>query len=127
MNTLNILPNGIVKLTLPFCTRYIGKILGDTYTKRVKPETHKFNKNNSVGFNFELIDKGNFKFVIIEFGEQLLYTTRLYILHTGKTQTFYKQNFEKQLFLPLDEFGLKKALEFEGSQQTQLSLFRGAS
>jgi len=127
MNSLNILPNGTVKLSLPFGDRYIGKIKGDTYTKRVKPEAHKFNKNNSIGFNFELIDKGNFRFVKVEFGEQLLHTTRLYILHTGITQTFYKQNFEKQIFLPLDEFGLKKALVFEASKDKQYSLFRGAS
>ena len=127
MNSLNILPNGTVKLTLPFGDRYIGNIEGDTYSKRVKPKTHKFNKNNSIGFNFELIDKGNFRFVKVEFGEQLLHTTRLYILHNGKVQTFYKQSFEKQIFLPLDEFGLKKALEYEASKDTQYSLFGGAS
>lgn len=124
-NSLSILQNGTVKLSLPFCDRYIGKISGDTYFKKVKPEHHKFKKLNSIGFNYELIKSGKFYYVKVEFGKDILQTTRLFILHFGKVQTFYKQSFEKQIFLPIEEFGLTKALEFESSVNSQLSLFKG--
>ena len=118
-----ILPDGTVKLSLPFGDRFIGKIFGDTYIKKINPELHKLHKNNSIGFNYELMEKGNFTYVKVFFGNQILETTRNFILQFGKVQTFYKQSFEKQVFLRLEDFSLERALKFEQSQTVQLGLF----
>ncbi len=123
MQAISFLPSGTVKLSLPFGDRFIGKVSGDTYSKKVNPDLHKFNKNNSIGFNYELIDEGSFRFVQIEYGKQILNTTRLYILHFGKVSRFYKQGLDKQIFLSVDDFGLKRALDYERSLTTQLTLF----
>lgn len=123
MQALSILPNGTIKLSLPFGNRFIGKISNDTYVKRVNPEIHKYKKSNSIGFNYELIEQGSFRFVQIEYGKEVLNTTRLYILHHGKVSQFIKQDFDKQIFLPIESFGLSKALDYERSLTTQLTLF----
>jgi hypothetical protein len=125
---LSIQPNGTVKLSLPFGDKYIGKILGDTYIKKIKSELHKFRNLNSIGFNYELIEQGKFKFVRVLSDDGSIYqTTRLYILTQGKVQTFFKQSYEKQIFLPISEFGLVKALAYEKTLNSQLSLFERAS
>ena len=88
---LSISKNGQVKLSLPFRDVYIGKIANDTYIKKIKSELHKFNKTNSIGFNFQLLEEGKFKFVRVLSDDGNIYeTTRLYILAHGKTQTFVK-------------------------------------
>lgn len=124
MNSISILSNGTVKLPLPSGDKYIGKISGDTYTKKIKPSLHKFNKTNSIGFNYELIEQGQFRFIKVLSDDGNIYeTTRNYVLHFGKVQTFFKSGNEKQIFLPISEFGLDKALNYEKTLNSQLSLF----
>ena len=121
---MSILSNGNVKLSLPFGDKYIGKISGDCYTKKIKSELHRFNKTNSIGFNYKLIEQGQFRFIKVISDDGNIYeTTRLYILTHGKTQTFFKQSYEKQIFLAIDEFGLDRALHYEKTLNPQLSLF----
>lgn len=128
MENVLIESNGTVKLSLPFGDKYIGKILGDTYTKKIKSSLHKFRNLNSIGFNFQLLDEGKFKFIRVLSDDGNIYeTTRLYILAHGKVQTFFKQSFEKQIFLSLDMFCLDKALAYEKTLNSQLSLFERAS
>lgn len=125
---LHINTDGTIKLSLPFRDVYIGKIAGDTYIKKIKTELHTFNKLKAIGFNFQLLDEGRFKFVRVLTDDGNIYeTTRLYILAKGRVQTFFKQSFERQIFLPIDEFGLQQALEYERSLSIQLDLFGRAS
>lgn len=128
MYTISISPNGSVKLSLPFKEVFIGKISDDAYTKKIKSSLHKFRNLNSIGFNYELIEQGQFRFIKVLSDDGNIYeTTRLYILAHGKVQTFFKQSFEKQIFLPISEFGLEKALAYEKTLNSQLSLFERAS
>lgn len=128
MNAINILSNGNVKLALHSKTVFIGKIANDCYTKKIKPELHRFNKTNSIGFNFQLLDEGKFKFIRVLSDDGNIYeTTRNYVLNFGKVQTFFKSGNEKQIFLSIDEFGLDRALQYERTLTSQLSLFERAS
>jgi len=58
---------------------------------------------------------GKFRFItvhVLPAGPDLC-TTREYILAKGKFFHFKRKQFERQVFLSLDEFGLKKAQETE--------------
>ena len=129
MKNIEILPNGTVKLNLPFETRYIGKIISGTYIKKISENEHFYRKNNSVAFNADLIENGQFDFinVIIIGSGNMLQTTRKYVLRYGLKHTFKKKGFEQQIFLPLELFGLDKAEKYEKElrrkKQKQLSLF----
>ncbi len=125
---LHINTDGTVKLSLPFGDKYIGKISDDTYIKKIKPSLHKFNKTNSIGFNYELIEQGKFRLIKVLSDDGSIYeTTRLYILAHGKVQTFFKKLLDKQIFLSVNEFGLDRALQYEKTLTSQLSLFERAS
>ncbi len=114
-----------VKLNLDFQTRYIGTLdisgQGTFFTER--KEKHIFRRTNSVGLNGELLNSSDiqFKYITIDYNGQKLSTTRMYFLTHSKCFTF--KNFERQYFLPLNEFGLNKANEYEHSLNEQLTLF----
>lgn len=141
MNKQNItvLSSGQVYLTLPDKQykgrRCVGEIKKDTFHCERNPERHLFRQfGGSYGFNYELMRDGSFKFVIVHlpFGEQLL-TTRQHILNKGKMLNFQRNQLEKQIFLPISEFGIDKAKgsEMETFRQRQVqqqpSLFAGVA
>src|ERR1035438_2829820 len=52
-----------VKLNLPFQTRYIGNIQGDTYYKKVNLSRHQFNKFPSIAFCLDLLENEKFTWI----------------------------------------------------------------
>ena len=123
-----------IQLNLNMQTRYIGKLdtAGDgTFITQRKPE-HIFHKHGgalgSLGINHSLlIDESiPFKWIVIDIDGHKLVTSRLYMLTHGKCYKFGNQGFELQCFLPLSEFGLNKAREFEARQLIQENLFSEA-
>lgn len=117
--------NGIVFLHLVDSKRNIGTISADgtTYTKTIIPTLHIHRKTKSVGFNYELLRDGNFSWVIVKAdGYQNLVTSRRYILQHGFFLYFKHEGFEKQIFLPIDEFGLNIAREFEKQLNKKTSI-----
>ncbi|MHB8578979.1 MAG: hypothetical protein ACYDA4_03850 [Ignavibacteriaceae bacterium] len=123
-----------VQLNLEFETRYIGKLdtagEGTLLTNR-KPK-HIFHKyggeQGSVGINHSLLTDGTifFKWLVIDFSGRKLVTSRPYMLTHGKCFKFGSQGWDLQCFLPLEEFGLNKAREFEARQVIQENLFSEA-
>ncbi|MHB8853601.1 MAG: hypothetical protein ACYC6P_09640 [Ignavibacteriaceae bacterium] len=123
-----------VQLNLEMQTRYIAKLdtagEGTLLTNR-KPN-HIFHKyggeQGSLGINHShLTDESiPFKWIVIDFDGHKLVTSRLYFLSRGKCYQFGKSGFELQCFLPLSEFGLNKAREFEARQLIQENLFSEA-
>jgi len=114
-----------IKLSLEFQTRYIGLLdtSGEGKFITERKEKHRFRKTNSLGLNEELLQSPdvNFKWIIIDFEEKKLITSRLFFLTHSKVFTF--KSFEKQYFLPLDEFGIDKAEQYKKSLTKQFSLF----
>ena len=114
-----------VKLNLEFQSRYIGTLdtasEGKFLTKR--KEKHLFKRTNSLGLNETLLTSPqiDFKWIVIEYNGKKLITTRLYFVTHSKVFIF--KGFEKQYFLPLNEFGIDKAEEYEKSISKQFSLF----
>ena len=114
-----------VKLNLEFQSRYIGTLdksgEGKFLTDRNK--NHLFKKTKSLGLNGTLLTSPeiDFQLIIISYDARKLITTRLYFVTHSKVFKF--KGFEKQYFLPLTEFGLAKAEEYEKSLSTQLGLF----
>ncbi len=116
-----------VQLNLEMQTRFIGKLdtAGDgTFITKRKPE-HLFIKTNSLGINHRFLtdESIHFHWIVIDYDGQKLVTSRLYMLTHGKCFKFGNQGFELQCFLPLSEFGLNKAREFEARQIIQENLF----
>lgn len=119
-----------VQLNLEMQTRYIGKVdtAGDgTFLTARKPK-HLFKKTNSLGINYSLLtdETISFRWIVIDYEGHKLVTSRLYMLTHGKCFKFGSQGFELQCFLPVDEFGLNKAREFEARQVIQENLFAEA-
>jgi hypothetical protein len=114
-----------VKLNLEFQTRFIGILdtSGEGKFLTTRKGKHLFRKTNSLGLNEELLSSPDihFKYITIDFEGTILNTTRMYFKTHSKLFTF--SQFEKQYFLPLQEFGLNKTKEYEYSLGTQLSLF----
>jgi hypothetical protein len=135
---IKITKRGHVLLYLPNQSRprSIGRIKGDTFHTERNEKRH-VHKQHSIGFNYKVMKTGNFTFVtvhILPFGPDLQ-TTREQVLRRGKIFHFKKQGFERQIFLPIHEFGLQRALAAQQNnsqsspkqqtpmQQTQLTLF----
>jgi hypothetical protein len=114
-----------VKLSLDFQTRFIGTLDTSSEGKFLtdRKEKHLFRKTNSLGLNEELLTSSelNYKWIVIEFEGKRLVTTRMFFLTHSKVFAF--DGFEKQYFLPLDEFGIDKAEQYEKSLCIQFSLF----
>lgn len=118
-----------VKLNLPFQSRFIGRldVTGQgTFTTSRKPE-HLFRKNNSLGINYSLLTDNNifFKWIVIQFENHSLVTSRDYFLKFGKCFKFQNSGSELQVFLPLSEFGIEKARYYEAKRLIQQNLFAG--
>ena len=118
-----------VRLNLEFESRYIGKLDkagSGTFIAQRKPK-HVFKKyggsKGSLGINHSLLTDETipFKWLIIEFENHKLVTSRLYFLTHGKCFKF--NYFDLQCFLSITEFGLNKAREYEAKQVIQGNLF----
>lgn len=118
-----------IKLNLPLQTRYIGNIQGDTYYKKVNLSRHQFNKFPSIGFNLDLLENEKFIWIKVFCDDgRILETSRKFVLMHGKRQTFFKQGYEKQIFLGLNQFSRAEAEKFENAETLkpdykQLTLF----
>jgi len=118
-----------IRLNLPMQTRYIGIIQGDTYCKKVNLSRHQFNKFPSIGFNLDLLEKEKFIWIKVTCDDgRILETSRKYVLIHGKRQTFFKQGYERQIFLGLHLFSKTEAEKFERAEEmrpviTQMNLF----
>jgi hypothetical protein len=120
----------MVGLRLDHQTRFIGKLdkAGQgTFVSNDRTEAHLFKKLNALGINRELCERFNFRWILVPFCGRGLWTSRLYILHRGKTLTYGKAGYEAQLFLALDEWDLERAKAFEAKLGTQGDLFRGVA
>ena len=116
-SNLWVTPSGEIRLQLPNQKpRNIGWFSdsGDTFHCQRNPAKHLHYKSQSYGFNFELLRDGNFFWVIIHLPfNELLVTSRIHILEKGSFLHFADKGFERQIFLPLTEFGIDKARETE--------------
>ena len=114
---LRVTDFGEIRLTLPNQKpRNIGWLndSGDSFHSQRNPAKHLHYKSDSYGFNYELLRDGNFVWVIIHLPfNKLLVTSRNHILEKGSFLHFANKGFEKQIFLPLTEFGIDKARETE--------------
>ena len=120
-----------IKLNLFMQTRYIGTLdtAGDGTFLTKRKTGHVFHKyggeQGSLGINHQLLTNESipFKWIVIDFANHKLVTSRLYMLTHGKCFKFGAQGFELQCFLPLNHFGLNKVREFESRQTIQENLF----
>ena len=118
--------SGTIFLHLVNGRRNIGTLTADgqTYTKTIIPSLHIHRKSNSIGFNYQLLKQSSFKWIVVKAeGYENLVTSRKYILQFGKYLYFKNEGFEKQIFLPLSDFGIDKARQFENGISNQQNLF----
>ena len=115
-----------VQLQTESFARTIGildKAFEGTYIKEVNLEKHKFNGRNSIGFCYKLLNEFNFRWIkIFLTDKRILETTRLFVLEHGKVLDFKKAGFEKQIFLDLNDFGYKRAKDWEENNHKQFEL-----
>jgi hypothetical protein len=102
--------------------RQIGYIKDRIFNTVRKPENQYFRNLNAVGLNYKLVSQGGayFDFVKIEFGFQILETSRLFFLEYGSFLHFKNNGLDKQIFLSLDKFGMDKVKEFDKLKVTEL-------
>lgn len=107
--------------------RIIGNLdlAGDGTFTTTRKEKHLFRKTNSLGVPYALLvnEKIRFKWIVINYLGRKLVTSRNYFLKKGHIRQY--KNFELQVLLPLEMFGIQKAREFDllPSQAIQTSLF----
>ena len=114
-----------VVLFLPAGPRTIGyldRAAGGIFTTS-RTQAHVHRLTNSLGLNYELLHSHTFRWIHIDLEGQKLITTREYFGKKGRVLNFAKQGYELQIFLPLDQFGREKALEFERILPVQPGLF----
>lgn len=85
----------------------------------IRKEKHLFRKNNSLGVNYELLTAKyiSFKWIVIDYCNRKLVSTREYFLQKGKALQFNKQGFELQIFVPFAEMNIHTARAFEKEQE----------
>ena len=85
----------------------IGKVDKRTLTVKRDPSKHLFRKFNAYGFSYDVMKQGSRYFDKIEVntGFETLQTTREYLLKHGKYLHFKQNDLERQIFLPLEDFG----------------------
>ena len=119
-----------VGLRLDFQTRYIGKLdkAGEgTFVSGKRTEKHLFRKFNALGVNLELLQCIDFRWIVVPYCGNQLWTSRLYLLERGKVYSFGRKGFEPQCFLPLPEWDYDKAKAYDASLSGQGSLFEEAA
>lgn len=119
-----------VDIVLMMETKHIGKFdlikQEFTSTPRTK-DKHLHRSYNALGFNIELLELNKLHLLTIPYNDgittYLMQTTKAFIKRFGIKHQFYKAGYEKQIFLPLDKFGLERALELENELINQKQLF----
>jgi hypothetical protein len=106
---ISVTPTGEVKLQLPGkqykSVRNIGWITNNEFHCERNENCIMRAFGGSVGFNYELMRKGTFERVVVHLPFKTLVTSRQTVLKFGKFLHFKKNQLEKQIFLPLSDFG----------------------
>ena len=119
--TIKIEKNGKVFLILPNkkfkSTRNIGYIRSRTFCT-LKKENHLYRELNAFGLNYKLLNEGEkyFDNIRIEYDFKVLETSRKYYLAKGKFKHYQQNHLEKQIFLPLELYGMDRVKEWEQEQ-----------
>jgi hypothetical protein len=127
METLQLTSDGKLFFNLPHKLykphRMIGEVKARTLTVKRDPIKHLFRKFNAYGFSYDVMKQGSqyFDKVEVNTGFETLQTTRNFVLKHGKYLHFKRNDLERQIFLPLDEFG-KSDIQ-ERKELPQPSLF----
>jgi len=89
--------------------RMIGIVDGRTLITERDYTRHLFRKFNAFGFSYEAIKYGGryFDEIVVRVGFDTLKCTRHYLLKHGKILNFKRNDLEKQIFLPIDDFNKK--------------------
>ena len=127
-SNLTVTRTGVIRLLLKDkhykSRRAIGWLSdnGDTFHTKRNPEQHFFYKLRAYGINYDLLNEGRFTWIVIELplGKRLVTSRRLF-LAKGILLNFQQNKLERQLFLPVSEFGIDKAREFEDEYQQKKS------
>lgn len=110
-----------VKLPIQGKSKLIGILdkSGEGTFIAIRKEKHLFRKNNSLGINYELLTSRYipFKWIVIDYCNRHLVSSREYFLHKGKALQFNKQGFELQIFVPIAEMNVHTARAFEKEQE----------
>ncbi|MBK9333952.1 MAG: hypothetical protein IPM96_16475 [Ignavibacteria bacterium] len=119
--TIKIEKNGKVFLILPNKkfkpSRCIGYIRNRTF-HTLKKDNHLFRQFNAFGLNYKFLSEGEkfFDYIEIEYNFGKLITTRRYYLANGSFKHYQQNDLEKQIFLPLELYGMERALSWEKEQ-----------
>lgn len=119
--TIKIEKNGKVFLILPNkkykSNRNIGYIRDRTFCS-LKKENHLYRLLNAFGLNYKLLNEGEkyFDNIRIEYDFGILETTRKFYLANGKFKHYGQNHLEKQIFLPLEQYGIERAKNWEQDQ-----------
>lgn len=128
-SNITVTASGVVRLLLKNkhykSRRAIGwfEDEGDSFHTKRNPSHHLFHKLNAYGVNYDLLNEGSFTWVVIElpFDQTPLITSRKYFLSKGSLLNFKKNQLERQLFLPISEFGIENAQRYENDLLLQKS------
>lgn len=118
---ITVQKNGRVLLILPEkdfkCVRQIGYIRDRTFCTTKKPE-HLYKKLNAFGLCYKLLSEGGVYFdkIKIEYGFKVLETTREFYLAHGEFKHYQNNDLEKQIFLPLEQYGMEKVKAWENGK-----------
>lgn len=98
------------------CPKFIGKIEGDTYRKRIRFDAHLLRNSSSIGICAALLHHPTIrlKWIRVETEHESLVTSKGYLLHHGRA--FQYGRYEQQIALPVPLWGLDKARAFEAQQ-----------
>ena len=97
-------------------TMMVGTLQDDCFVLDRDPKKHLYRKGGSYGVSKKLLLNNSFKTIRFNLstGENLL-TTRSYLLAKGFI--VHENDFEEQIHLRVKDFGLEKAIAWEGEQQ----------
>lgn len=104
--------------------RRLGTIYHDkrTFFTPRDLKKHVFRKNNGLGINYDVLKDpfDYFDFIVINLSGQIIRTTKEYFVHNGLFLHFGKNQLEKQVFLPIEKFGLEIAEQWKQENVTSL-------
>lgn len=116
-----------VILDLPSKRVRVGEIdsAGEGCFRCKRKREHLHRKFNAWGINAEVLSRWSFRWVSITCDGVEYKTTRTFLQQFGKAYTF--SGYEKQLFLPLELWGIDVVKDYEKKQAQQLQLFGDAA
>jgi hypothetical protein len=84
--------------------RNIGRFHNGMLHVKRDLNAHGFKKNNSLGFNYDLLKRGTFKYIIVDTGEAFYLIERTVAVEKGSVMNFKAKGFELQIFVPFNLF-----------------------